>query len=89
MKNLRKKILQPFRRVGCGRTVKLSKISNKIDKDGFVFIDAHGDTDMMNTFVENAKKSGRSDEMYVLDFSDTKNHGSLNPLTGEFTPSNI
>lgn len=50
------------------------------------FVDAQGDSELMSKFIELAKKHGREDDVFVLDFSEGKG-GSLNPETGEFTPS--
>lgn len=58
------------------------------DLEVLQIIDSKGDSsEMKKIFEEFQKISGRSDELFVLDFSKGSG-GSLNPKTGEFTPTN-
>lgn len=58
----------------------------ELENKDFVYIDGQGDSaEMKKIFAELQKISGRSDELFLIDFSKAKG-GSLDPKTGEFTP---
>lgn len=60
----------------------------ELENKDFVYIDGQGDgVQMQKMFQELQKISGRSDDIFVLDFSKAKG-GSIDPKTGEFTPIN-
>lgn len=55
-------------------------------KTRFFFIDGQGDSKTIKKVMRLAKKHGRTNDLYVIDFSKGQG-GSFSPETGVFTPN--
>ena len=55
-----------------------------LKRNRVVFIDGMGDKSATLEVLKRAKANGRSDDVFVLNFSASQG-GSFNPETGEFT----
>lgn len=66
-----KKVKKPFSGAGSGMSVSLKNHlrTNINNKQGFIYIDAKGDSAQLNKIASLVKQIGRGDEILVLNFN--------------------